>query len=238
MTRPIQFAIRCVLIVSMFLSTSSFRRYLPTSCISLRRFCSSTFIDKELLEQICASSFVDEESLEQNPPQKHAWNDFRKTCTINFGYGSLYYQLKHPDPIGDGIAGTCKLCGTQANVLLRRIEHPSIIYLPSEWIRSTSCPPSISDLPKGREYEKDDGDYVTKSDDSGDWYSLREKLFLNESYFEGYQSNDSTAFLNRIMEDDAYGIRSAWESRFGTDENGIVIDMKNSVCRGQTDRIL
>ena len=114
----------------------------------------------------------------------------------------------------------------QSEAQLIYIEHPSIVYLPYEWFLWTS------DLRKGRKVVR--GGVGVKIDDSGLWWALvQEKVFMNETYFEGYQSDDHTVFLNKIMQDDAHGIRSSWDAGFERiySKDGFEID-KDSGCPG------
>ena len=187
-------AIRFFLVTSIFLSISSLRRYLPASCRLVLRHCSTSFLDQKPLIL-----------------QKHSWNDFHFTSHIFFRYGSPHEQFHH-DPFRDGILGTCKLCGAQSEVELRVIGHPSIIYQPFEWISSNSeCPKDRTIQEIGYGPEKS----TSYQDET--WYGLKPRIFLNETYYEGYRTDptnvfDPTEFLNKIMQDDAHGIRSAWES--------------------------
>ena len=207
-------AIRFFLVTSIFLSISSLRRYLPASCRLVLRHCSTSFLDQKPLIL-----------------QKHSWNDFHFTSHIFFRYGSPHEQFHH-DPFRDGILGTCKLCGAQSEVELRVIGHPSIIYQPFEWISSNS------ECPKDRKVEEtlygpekltfssylvnlqnisDFHHRISEYFNAEKWYGLQPRIFLNETYYEGYRPDpteffDPTEFLNKIMQDDAHGIRSAWES--------------------------
>ena len=209
--------IQLVFIASIFISISSFRRYLPTSC-SIVRHCSSSSTDNK-------------ETVVQKPLklQKHTWGDFEYTRNIFFGYGTPHQQFQH-DPRRDGILGTCKLCGIQLERSLMNFEHPSIIYQPFEWIRLGS------EWPQGRKWDRIRGIGYGPEKVSPRWYDgtfdkttelwhgLQERFSLNETYYEGYRSN-GTELLNKIMQDDAHGIRSEWDI-------GIEQSKKYDVCPG------
>ena len=185
--------IQLVFITSIFISISSFRRYLPPTSCSFVRHCSSSSADKETVVQ------------KPLKLQKHTWGDFEYTSHIVYGYGFPHRQFQH-DPLRDGILGTCKLCGIRYERSLMDIEHPSIVHQPFEWIQKGSK------IPQGRKFERGrDGRIVDTTDR---WYGLQERVFLNETYYiadEGYRSN-GTELLNKIMQDNAHGIRSAWEN--------------------------
>jgi hypothetical protein len=76
-------------------------------------------------------------------------------------------------------------------------------------------------------YRDHDGDFW--------WSTIHPRIFLKKSYYEGHRAylkrGLSKEFLNEIMRDDAYGIRSAWEKGIDRNKNGSEI-VKDNVCYG------